>query len=153
MESLTRRMSDIREYFTTGSKRPQKVDDPWPLLDPTGPLSKEVPSQAIRQADKEVAAMFEKKSEKYGPYRMKSLNRVENKDSKVCKYASIHGTVAAIRLYKMPEIELKESTVRTWKKMYTTELHKASTQNTLEAVEPATLPAKKRGHLFCLERS
>lgn len=34
--------------------------------------------------------------------------------------------------------------------MYTTELHKASPHNTLEAVEPVTLPAKKKGRPFLL---
>ena len=37
----------MRKYLTAGSKRPQKVDDPWPLPDPTGPLSKEVQIKTV----------------------------------------------------------------------------------------------------------
>ena len=89
------RMSDIRQYLTLGSKRPNGSSISLP--DPSGPLSKEIPSSAIRVANKEVSATLEKKRDernKRGPYRTKSL-KLEEK-TKIARYASIHGTTAAI---------------------------------------------------------
>ena len=65
-------MSDVRKYFTAGSKRPNKQ---FSLPDPSGPLSKEIPSSAKHMANKEVIDMLEKEEgkQRQGPHRTKLL--------------------------------------------------------------------------------
>ena len=51
---------------------------------------------------------------------------MQDQELHVAKYAAIHGTAAAICAFKkeMPEVTLKERTVRTWRDSYQAELLK-----------------------------
>lgn len=148
-------MSDIRCYFTKKSSHCDGISKKSLCLpDPAGPLSKEVPSSSIRKANEEVKATLEKQKEtkKRGPYQTQSLPADEK--LKIAKYASLHGTTAAIRTFKkeMPELTLKESTVRTWRDIYRLEIKKrsASQEDNADSTALDTLPTKKKGRPFLL---
>ena len=105
-------MSDIRNYFAKKSITSTEKT-PAGIPDPCGPLSRDVPSSSIRKANEEVESVLERQQQpKRGPYRTQALSK--DQKLKVAKYASIHGTAAAIRTFskEMPEVDLKESTVR-----------------------------------------
>ena len=90
------------------------------LADPNGQLARAVPSSAISVANKSVNVSLEtnKKATTRGVYQKLSAG----KNAEIGKRAPEHGVIATVRYYasKLPE-PLKESSVRTWKNVYTKE--------------------------------
>ena len=142
-------MSDIRNYFAKKSITSTEKT-PAGIPDPCGPLSRDVPSSSIRKANEEVESVLERQQQpKRGPYRTQALSK--DQKLKVAKYASIHGTAAAIRTFskEMPEVDLKESTVRTWRDNYRTELRKRGQEGS-DSMTIKALPSKKKGRPLLL---
>lgn len=93
-----------------------KVKPDPDLPDPSGPLSKEVPSSSIAAANSKVSAvMLEQvqESEKETKSRGKYAKFSAEKKAEVERRASEHGIASTIRYYAKDS--LKESTVRTWR--------------------------------------
>ena len=139
--AVTRVMS-ILKYF-------KRVDIAAALPDPKGPLSDQVPSASISEANKEVMktiAAVDKEPQKKGPY----LKVTPEYKAKIAKFASINGNCVAARKYtKLLGKNLNESTVRSWVKNYKSELERKR-----KAGEPdpdvQVLPVAKRGRPFLL---
>ena len=143
-------MSNLRRYFSPIPKTTERTAAAC-LPDPSGPLSRDVPASAIVQANKEVMTTFSKEKRLRGPYQTRALT--QDQKLHVAKYAAIHGTAAAIRTFKkeMPEVTLKESTVRTWRDSYQAELKKRTCgQAGLDNTTIKQLPSKKRGRPMLL---
>ena len=138
-------MSNLRRYFSPIPKTAERAAAAC-LPDPSGPLSRDVPASAIVQANKEVMTTFLRKR--------KSDQEVHTKRAQDQKlHVAIHGTAAAIRAFKkeMPEVTLKESTVRTWRDSYQAELKKRTRgQAGLDNTTIKQLPSKKRGRPMLL---
>ena len=95
------------------------------LPDPKGPLSDQVPSASIAEANKEVMktiAVVDKEPQKKGPY----LKVTPEYKAKVAKFVLINGNSVAARKYtKLLGRNLNESTVSSWVKNYKSELRRA----------------------------
>ena len=65
----------------------------------------------------------------------------------VAKYASEHGVAAALRHYNKKFLELKESTVRTWRNVYVAELQRKRKIQDDTCIKE--LPEKREDALFC----
>lgn len=116
------------------------------LPHPQGPLSIEIPSTAIVSANEEVRRVVSKEpAKKRGPYSKFSAEQ----RAAIGKRAAEYGIVAAIRYYAKQYPDLKESSVRTWKNAYTSEIKKRRRQGR-EDVSVKKLPEKKRGRPFLL---
>ena len=85
------------------------------MLDPSGPLSSVIPSKTIVEVNKEVreAKIKEKKRGEY-------MRLTQKEKAMIAKYASEHGVTKAVKRYS--DKDVKESSVRDWKKMYEKEL-------------------------------
>ena len=107
----------LYRYFTVNKSLP----------DPSGPLSRIVPSSSIEAANAKVSPLLTEPQNPEevvgrGPYQKLSAP----KRAEIGRRAAEHAWVAStVRYYagKLPE-ELKESSVRTWKKLYIAELEK-----------------------------
>ena len=107
-------------------------------------MSLTVPPETITAVNRQVRAIQHVKrtgsESKRGEY-----NKANAKDkATIGAYASLHGVAKAIRHFK--EQQLKESTVRDWKKLYEKELlDKKKSAKPGEDVTMKTLPNKKWG--------
>ena len=123
------------------------------LPDPSGALSREVPSSAIVSANKvqKIASSPEStQSKKRGPYSKSFSPQVK---AEIGRYAAENGVGSTLRRYVSKHPDLKESTVRTWRNVYTQELKKrVSVRSGTEAVATRIqeLPSKKRGRPYLL---
>jgi len=118
------------------------------LPDPNGPLSKEMPSAAIREANKSVEEATEmqknkkRSREKYGRF-------TPTQAAQVAKYAVEHGNQAAICRYtKEFRVEIKDSTLSTWKSKYCDAIkdcQKEGKYTESGEIVVTSLPSKKRG--------
>ena len=118
------------------------------LPDPNGALSKEMPSMAIREANKSVeeatqAQNSKKRSrEKYGRF-------TSTQAAQVAKFAVEHGNQAAIRRYSEEfRLVIKDSTLSTWKSKYCDaikECQKGGKYAESGEIVVTSLPSKKRG--------
>ena len=106
----------LLKYFSV--KREQRGERAG-LPDPQGPLCKAVPSASIEEANEHVKAELK---EKCGKVRAPYMVATPEQKAKVGKYAAENGTTNAIRLFSKELPNLKESTVRGWKKAYLSEL-------------------------------
>ena len=122
-----------------------------PLPDDHGPLSKVVPSQAIATANEEVKAAVDAEpgqKRTRGPY---SVFSPEEK-AEIRKRASQHGIAAAIRHFAMKGFrfsDVKESSVRTWKKKYLSVVKAEKDGSTCRITK---LPSARRGRPLLLGR-
>ena len=86
------------------------------LPDPSGALSREVPSSAIVSANKEVQKIASSsestQSKKRGPYSKSFSPQVK---AEIGRYATENGVASTLRRYMSKHPDLKESTVRTWR--------------------------------------
>ena len=109
-------------------------------FDPNGQLSIHVPSTVISCVNEELRKDICSAPKCRGEYtKMK-----QEEKAKVAKYASKNGVAKALRHFK--EMNLKETSVRDWKKLYEKELksmHGSMTPGTSLVVN--TLPSKKCG--------
>ena len=84
------------------------------LPSPCGPLSKQVPSGSIEEANKEVDICYkttDDKGKKRLPYSFATLKQ----KAKVAKYVTENGTANSLRHFSKELPNLKESTIRGWK--------------------------------------
>ena len=114
------------------------------LPDPRGPLSKVVPSTSIASANGEVRRVLQQ-TQKRGTY----AKLTADKKAEIGKRAAEHGVAATIRYYNNHSIEVKVSSVRTWRNAYTSEIRKRWREGS-EDVIMKRLPEKKRGRPFLL---
>ena len=106
----------LLKYFSV--KREQRGEGSG-LPDPQGPLCKTVPSASIEEANEQVKAELKEKCGKAcAPY----IVATPEQKAKVGKYVAENGTTNAIRIFSRELPNLKESTVRRWKKVYLCEL-------------------------------
>ena len=105
----------LYRYFSAVSEVPAS------LPDPSGPLSKIMPSSSIEAANSKVSPLLINTKEndtcsgnlkKRGSYQKLTAE----KRAEIGRRAAEHGVVSTVRYYtsKLPE-ELKESSVRTWR--------------------------------------
>ena len=109
------------------------------MLDPSGPLSSVIPSKTIVEVNKEVreAKIKEKKRGEY-------TRLTQKEKAMIAKYASEHGVTKAVKRYS--DKDVKESSVRDWKKMYEKELrYKCKGAEPGQEIVVDVLPVKKRG--------
>ena len=125
----------LHRYFKTTDTK---------LLDPRGPLSKVVPSTSITSANGEMRHVLQQ-TPKRGTY----AKLTADKKAEIRKRAAEHGVAATIRYYNKHSIEVKESSVRTWRNAYTSEIRKRWREGS-EDVIVKKLPEKKRGRPFLL---
>ena len=85
-----------------------------PVCDPYGPLSRRIHPSAIAEVNKQVEATQNTKK-KRGEYCKKYSNTDK---AVVAKYACENGIAATIKHFASKQMDLKESTVRDWRKLY-----------------------------------
>ena len=98
-----------------------KVSQDTKLPDPRGPLSKEVPLTAIMAANNEVEHVVELQR---GKMRGTYTKFTPEQKAEIGKQAVEHGVAATVRYYKKRFPGIKESSVCTWKNVYTSEIGK-----------------------------
>lgn len=133
----------ILKYFKPVGKDKLETE----LLDPSGDLSKVVPSSSIHAVNKNIEELLqEKKSGRKGPY----ITLTPAQRYSVGKRAAEHGITATIRYYakRFPDLALKETTVRRIKKAYLLELKSNPRESDDETVPE--LPCKKKGRLLLI---
>ena len=95
------------------------------LPDPRGPLSKLVPSSSIASANENVKSLLESKERTPNGRKGQHYTKISPEvKAEIGRRAAEHGVAATIRFYikKLPDCELKESSVRTRRNAYTREL-------------------------------
>ena len=133
----------LHGYFKISSKLP----------DPNGPLSKEVPSEAIKEANKSVERATKNigTSECGGGKRGRGayMKFTPVQQAQVAKYAVENGNQAAIRHYSKEFCaEVKKSTLSTWKLKYLEEIRKCHNNGEYDKsgeIVVSSLPSYKRG--------
>ena len=116
------------------------------LSDTKGPLKKKLTSSTIRETNEAVRSVATKQSAKRGSY----AKFTPEQQAEVAKYASMHGITAAQRRFsKEFETDLKESTVRTWKKKYLAEVGLKKGAGEVD-INVTSLTVKKRGRPLLL---
>ena len=122
------------------------------LPNPDEVLASQLPSSTISAANKEVKAVMEQSTSTSNGSKRGKYDHYTPKDKvEIAKRASEHGFAATIRYYgrKRPERPaLKESTVRTWKNLYLSELKRERAAE--EEMSTTILPEKKRGRPLLL---
>ena len=118
------------------------------LPDPRGPLSKKVPSTAIASANEEVKSVVQQPAKRArGPY----TKFTAEQRATIGKRAAEHGVAATVRYYEKqyPNGNVKDSSVRTWRNAYTSEIKKRRREGR-EDISVERLPEKKRGRPLLL---
>lgn len=131
-------MSIYRYFAKTSSKLP----------DPNGELSASVSPAAIKEANEAVkSAICERKSKWRGSYSKFSPEQ----QAAIGKYASINGNQAAIRHFsKQLGVDLKVTSVQTWKTKYVAELNRKRKAGETGDLTVKALPVKKLGRPLLL---
>ena len=118
------------------------------LPNSNGPLAKAMPSISIASANSKVRAVLESavpENKKRGPYAQHTST--EGHD---WKESFEHGVAASIQYYTKDFPDLKETTVRDWKKAYRVELKKSVREMSTGDFNINELPEKKRGRPLLL---
>ena len=128
----------LYRYFAKSSKLP----------DPNGELSASVSPAAIKKANEAVRSVTcERKSKRSGSYSKFSPEQ----QAEIGKYASLNGNQAAIRHFsKQLGIELKVTSVQTWKTKYVAELNRKRKAGETDDLTVKALPVKKLGRPLLL---
>ena len=128
----------LYRYFAKSSKLP----------DPNGELSASVSPAAIKEANEAVRSVTcERKSKRRGSYSKFSPEQ----QAEIGKYASLNGNQAAIRHFsKQLGIELKVTSVQTWKTKYVAELNRKRKAGETDDLTVKALPVKKLGRPLLL---
>ena len=126
----------LYSYFAKASKQSQ-------LPDPNGALSASVSPAVIKGANKAVMSeSSEKKSKRRGSYAKFSPEQ----QAAIGKYASLNGNQVVIRHFsKQLEVELKVTSVQTWKTKYLAKLSRKCKADETNDLNINWLPVKKRG--------
>ena len=122
------------------------------LPEPTGALSREAPSSAIVSANNEVqkiTSLSESSvSKKRGPYSNSFSPQVK---PEIGRYAAENEVASTLRRYVSKYPDLKESTVRIWRNVYSQELKKRVRSGTeTGATSMQELPSKMIGRPYLL---
>ena len=123
---------NLFRYFKVSSSSPQVV-----LPSPDGPLSHEVPSTAISEANKEVEEVM-MGSRDSGKKRGSYQKYTPKQKATIGSYALINGTSATLRRYAVEFPDLKYTTVCEWRNVI-------SSQQKKERESVTELHGKKRG--------
>ena len=128
----------LYRYFAKSSKLP----------DPNGEFSASVSPAAIKEANEAVRSVTcERKSKRRGSYSKFSPEQ----QAEIGKYASLNGNQAAIRHFsKQLGIELKVTSVQTWKTKYVAELNRKRKAGETDDLTVKALPVKKLGRPLLL---
>ena len=116
------------------------------LPHPSGPLSTVIPASSIAAANekvKKIVTTGENKNER-GPY-VKFSNEAK---LVIARYAAENGIAASLRHFASCFPDLKESSVRTWRNLYQTELSRK--RKVKDASDILELPQKKKGRPLLL---
>lgn len=122
----------LLRYFKPVNGRPVH-DKEIPYIDPNEPVSKHVPPTVISGTELQ---NIEKVVNRRAPYL-----KINEEDK--AKVASIHGVARTVRHFK--DLNLKETSVRDWKKLYEKELKRLCHEKPGDQHAVAVLPSKKRG--------
>jgi len=130
----------LHRYFKISSKLP----------DPNGPLSKEIPAEAIKAANDSVEQATKTDGSGSGkPSRGKYASFTGVQQAQMAKYAIDNGNKAAIERYsKEFLVQIKESSLSTWKSKYYEEVKRLSKNRQFAEsgeIVVASLPILKRG--------
>ena len=122
------------------------------LPDPNGPLSSAVKPQAIESANRKVSALLatdsSTKDDGSGPSRGPYMKFSPEQKAQIARYAMESGNKRAIWRYSNDwGIDLKESTVRSWKSKYKDEVRK---RKPTEPLPIKALPNYKQGRPLLL---
>ena len=157
----------IVKYFKPVCKK----EKDFALPDPSGPLSKRVPSSSIEAANKKVSELLanplqsSSEQEQVHPSKSKTKRKPylildPAQRYEFGKRAAENGIAASLRYYarKYPELALKETTVRRLKNLYQLQLSTPSksqggSSDSCTLQEVPSLPHKKVEDRCCLERS
>ena len=131
-------MMALHRYFKTTEKLPN----------PRGPLSKRVPSKSIVSANEAVRRVIED-ADSPKPPRGPYVKFLPEQKAEIGKRAAEHGVAATARYYNKRFPGISESSVRTWRNAYTTELKKKRREGS-ENLTVESLPEKKRGRPLLL---
>ena len=117
------------------------------LPNPNGPLSKLVPSSSIIAANEAVKDAISETTKTRGPY----VQFTAEEKARMGKRAAECGIASTVRYFNKiySDREVKESSVRTWKKKYTDEVNKRKRAGE-EEIDISELPDKKRGRRLLL---
>ena len=132
------------KYFTKQEK--------MSLPDSSGSRSVKVPSSAIASTNREeqkISASLSASSEskKRGPYSKSFSPQIK---AEIGRYAAENRVASTLRRYVSKHPDLKESTVRTWRNMYSQELMRVRSGTKMGATTIQELPSKKKGHPYLL---
>ena len=130
----------LYRYFAKSSKLP----------DPNGELLASVSPAAIKDANEAVKSVTcERKSKRRGSYSKFSPEQ----QAAIGTYAFLNGNQAAVRHFsKQLGVELKVTSVQTWKTKYVAELHRKRKAGEMDDLTVKALPVKKLGRLLLGEK-
>ena len=104
----------------------------------------------IRDANKAVLEVSKKKPKARGRY----AKFIPEQQAMIAQYASMNGIVSAVEHFsKELDVNLKESTVRTWKAKYLAEVRLRKKADDGTPLSVTSLPQKKRGRPLMLGES
>ena len=138
-------MSGILKYFHRIVKKSSSDETKVNLPDPSGPLSKVIPSSTIAIANEKVSAIEEMPG---AASRTPYLHLTGAQKFKVGKRAAEFGTTNTLRYYAIhfPNLPLKEASVRRFKTQYLSELNKKNPgAECSQDNKVCDLPSKKLG--------
>ena len=124
-------MRTLNDFWSTKKKLPDKVEG--------------LSTDCVNHINKQLVLSNAPKNSKRGQYNKAPPAEVKYA---ISKYASIHGVAKTLRVARWAEYDLKEATVRGWKKKYDAK-QKVTKRMPKNAVE-AGLIEKKRGRRSCL---
>ena len=125
-------------------KSSERSDLPSPS---TGVLSHSLGPAAIKAANEAVEHARNKTRKRRGSY----AKFTPEQQAAIAKYASIHGNQAAVvKFSKELEVQLKVTTVQTWKTKYLAELRRKQSAGETGDLTINSLPLKKRGRPLLL---
>lgn len=131
----------LYSFFAKASKRSE-------LPDPNGALSASVSPAVIKEANEAVKSVT---SERKGKRRGSYAKFTPEQQAAIGKYASLNGNKAAVRHYsKHLEVDLKVTSVQTWKTKYLSELNRKRKDGEMDDLTVKSLPVKKRGRPLLL---
>ena len=121
------------------------------LPDPQGALAKDIPSSTISSANTEVQRVLQgKKQQPAQKSRKESYAKfMTEQKAEIAKQAAENGIAATIRHFVKKYPDLKESSVRTWKSVYTVEIKRKRSVGVGD-LDIKALPEKKRGSPYLL---
>ena len=137
----------LLKYFTK--------QDKTSLPDPRVSISMKVPSSAIASSNNEVqkirtSLLASSESKKRCSYSKSFMPQIK---AEMGRYTAENGVASMLIRYVSKYPDRKQSTVRTWRNMYSQELTRVRSGVEMGATSIQELPSKKRGNLYFWEKS